>query len=276
METLKELRKICQKPNYKTEGNWMARHITRDMALPITRLLLFTPVTANHVTTISILVILSAAFLFSSGTIPSIFWGSVLFQLWYLLDHVDGQIARYRKSASASGIFYDFVSHHIVNLSILSSLGMGVFRSTGDSFFLMAGFVGAGSILLFHLIFESKYKTFFAVWSKAAKELKKPIGVQIHPSGPAKKKNPAQFRPKSIVSYLKILYSILHKICEVHVLMNLLTLVAAVSFLNKDIQGITLFVLVYAFIAPLVFTLKMIYLVKNRVIDEEISEYIPG
>ena len=41
-----------------------------------------------------------------------------LLQLWYLLDHVDGQLARLRGTASLDGVQLDFLMHHTVNLLV--------------------------------------------------------------------------------------------------------------------------------------------------------------
>src|SRR5437762_1650191 len=103
VESLKELNRICQKPRYREVGNWMVRYVLRDLALPFTWLLLHTPVTANQVTLASLVVGLFGISLFAATSNASFLTGTLLLQLWYLLDHVDGQIARYRKTACLSG-----------------------------------------------------------------------------------------------------------------------------------------------------------------------------
>ena len=100
VQSLKDLNNIVQKPDYKTKGNWMARNITRDMAVPLTWLFLHTRITANQITLLSLLVGLSASVAFVFFSKVNIFIGALLLQTWYLLDHVDGQVARYRKQQS--------------------------------------------------------------------------------------------------------------------------------------------------------------------------------
>ena len=103
MESLKELNVICQKPDYKTKGNWYVRTILRDAALPVTWLLLHTKITADQVTLASLAVALLGMIALA---LPGTGWfvaGVLLLQLWYYLDHVDGQIARYRKTVSLTG-----------------------------------------------------------------------------------------------------------------------------------------------------------------------------
>lgn len=269
MESLEELRRICQKPRYKEEGNWMARHITRDMALPLTRALLHFPVTANHVTTFSIAAVLAAAIFLAQGTPASVLWGALLFQFWYLLDHVDGQVARYRGQASTTGIFYDFISHHIVNLSMLSSLGYGLFRESGETALLAGGFVAACSITLFHMIYESQYKALFAAFTKMAKESPEGFAKVI-----VRRPSDAKSDAPRTASLSKKLYSLLHKLCEVHVLMNLLTLFAVLCAFTGDLAWLRLFVLYYALAAPLVLIVKLRHMLKTKSVDAAAEGYL--
>ena len=110
MQSMEELRKICQKPNYKKVGNFMARHITRDQALYVTRFLLPTGISANQVTLLSMVTGVIAALFFIPSNKWFFFTGALLLQLWYILDHVDGQIARYRNQSSLTGMFFDFIA----------------------------------------------------------------------------------------------------------------------------------------------------------------------
>ena len=127
VESLKELNKICQKPRYKEVGNWMVRRLLRSMALPITWLLLHTPMTANQVTFFALITGLLGILFLASHTPAFYLAGAILLQLWYLLDHVDGQIARYRNSASLTGRFFDFMMHHLIDGCLFFALGFNAF-----------------------------------------------------------------------------------------------------------------------------------------------------
>ena len=95
MESIAALRERCQKPDYKTVGNWMARHVTREMALYATRLILRTPLRADSVALLSLGCGLAGAVFLAMPAAWTLVTGAVLLQIWYLLDHVDGQVARY-------------------------------------------------------------------------------------------------------------------------------------------------------------------------------------
>ena len=259
MESLKELNQICQKPRYREVGNWMVRHVERDAALPITWLLLHTAVTANQVTAVSLLVGLAGIWLFALP--PQVFFliGVMLMQLWYLLDHVDGQIARYRKTACLSGRFFDFVTHHLIHGVIPFSLGWYAYGVTNWTFFAIWGFAVSLSMTVFNLINDTKYKTFFEALSHGGKFRIIRGTKEIE----AEREYGSREIPKKI-------FSLLHKLSEIHVLMNILTLAAILQvFLRISLDYRMALFLFYGFVIPLITTVKLVYLISRRKIDQE-------
>jgi phosphatidylserine synthase len=269
VEALRDLNRICQKPNYKTVGNWMARHITRDMALPVTWLLLYTPLTANHVTVLAIGVILLAGGAFWAGSASSIAGGVILFQLWYLLDHVDGQIARARKSASVTGVFFDSVMHHIVNLTVLISLGAGSFRESGEEAYLIAGSMGAVSMTLFQALYDCKYRAYF---QEIKRRLHAGNAVTLEPATRLGEKMGATASKQ--LSFPRRIYSGMHKLCEVHVFMNILTAAAFIQWALGSTEWVRFLVLFYAGLATLVFVVKLGHWVKTQEIDASLRGWL--
>ncbi|MFH0985293.1 MAG: CDP-alcohol phosphatidyltransferase family protein [Candidatus Omnitrophota bacterium] len=261
VESLAELKKLCQKPDYKTKGNWYVRTILRDAALPATRILLHTSVTANQVTLISLAVsAIAMVFLAIPGT-GAFFAGAVLLQLWYYLDHVDGQIARYRKTDCLTGRFLDFMTHHLVHPALFFALGFYAFHITGSVAFILWGFISVLAILAFNLIHDVKYKTFFEAVSKrkpAAFELK---GIEC-----------SQGIPEREVSLRRRLFSFAHKLCEIHVMMNLLTLAVFIQMLFSSWDLRFFLFILYGVLAPAVAVLKLAYILKNRQIDREYDD----
>lgn len=261
VESLKELNQICQKPRYRETGNWMVRNILRDLALPITWLLLHTPVTAHQVTTASLLVVLGGIALFAAKSPGAFFAGVLLLQLWYLLDHVDGQIARYRKTASLSGRFFDFLTHHIVHACVFFALGLYGYAETGGFFYVVAGFFSALGIAVFNLINDTKCKTFIEKIDSSKEIHVKTEETQEGKSREAQvSSNPA-----------KRIFSILHKLCEIHVLMNLLTLAAILDMLLPGIKIRLPFFWFYGAAALLLAVTKSAYLIQTGKIDSEFN-----
>ena len=262
VESLKELSAKCQKPRYKEVGNWMVRNILRDAALPMTWLLLHTPVTANQVTLFSIFIgIFSAIFFALPG--PGFFLAAGLFlQFWYYLDHVDGQIARYRGTACLTGRFFDFVTHHLIHALILFPLGLYCYHKTGNFIFVIWGFIGTLGTVMFNLIYDVQYKTFFEKI-----ELQK--NLQIRKSNAA-----TSSTQKDSASAIKKIYAAFHKAHEIHVMMNILTLAAILQLtpLFKGIDFRVLLFLFYGLLAPFLAVTKTAHFIKTRKIDTNFDE----
>ena len=260
IESLKELNRICQKPRYKEVGNWMVRHIVRDAALPLTWLLLHTPITANQVTAISLLVGVSGILFFAYESPWFFLAGAILLQLWYLLDHVDGQIARYRKTACLSGRFFDFLTHHVIHGVIFFSLGVYLFRRADLFFFLLWGFGTSTVMMIFNLIHDTKYKTFFEALGKAGA-----FRVMAQSTTSSESHRGESPRP-----FLRRVFSWLHKSCEIHVLMNVLTLLALLQcFLPPSLDLRFMVFLFYGLAIPLITIAKATHLIQARKIDQE-------
>ena len=259
VEKLSELNRICQKPRYREVGNWMVRHLLRDAALPVTWLLLHTPVTANQVTLASLFVGLAGISLFAFPSSGMFLSGVLLLQLWYYLDHVDGQIARYRKTACLSGRFFDFLTHHLIHGVIPFSLGVCVFEKTGEFIFVIWGFAGSVTLMIFNLINDTKYKTFFEA-------MKEKSSVSFLPR--KEKSKPPLEQPGEGTG--RRIFSILHKMVEIHVMMNLLTLAALVQYgFGWHLDFRFLFLVFYGIILPLITGVKCCYLIGQRKIDQE-------
>lgn len=258
VESIKELNRICQKPRYKEVGNWMVRHILRDAALPVTWLLLHTPVTANQVTFVSFLIALWGAIFLASPSPWFFLAGALLLQVWYLLDHVDGQIARYRGTSSLTGRFFDYLTHHVIHGVLFFCLGCYVFRATGNEFYLVWGFITAISIMVFNLIHDTKYKTFMeglAQWKQVS------IVMPQTSEGKGEGENRGG---------LGKLFSFCHKLCEVHVLMNILTLMAFLTILfpsNWDLRHYLFSG--YGVMAPLLAVVKTVFWLRQKRVDRE-------
>lgn len=240
----------------------MVRHIVRDAALPITWLLLHTNVTANQVTAFSLLIGILGITLFAFPSAKLFLLGAVFLQAWYLLDHVDGQIARYRGTASLTGRFFDFLTHHVIHGTLFFSLGLYAFLVSQSAVFMVWGFVASLSMMLFNLIHDTKYKTF-------VEKLKKGRSFRVL-SEPDP--SPASSNPKT-EGFPRKLFSFLHKICENHVLMNVLTLAAVWEFFfSPPFQTRLLLLMLYGALVPFITVTKMAYLIRGKAIDREFDE----
>ena len=64
-------------------------------------------------------------------------WACVLLQLGVLFDHLDGTIARYRRTFTRLGSFYDKVSDMITWVLIMMAAAWMVYRESGEAYYLV-------------------------------------------------------------------------------------------------------------------------------------------
>ena len=256
-----ELNKICQKPHYKEKGNWMVRNIIREACVPATHFLLKTPVTANQVTSFALFLGVAGcvAFLASSGL--SFVWLAALLQLSYYFDHVDGQIARCKNQVSLSGMMFDFITHYVIYAAVAASMGLKAYHETGEMFYVYCGIVAAVSLVSFNLLVDSKIRAFFVEILKHDRvDVKRPVS-----SG----------RPgrRSVPAYL---FSVLHKTCEMHVIINTVTVAAILQVLGVGGMGTVawsrILAVYYAGAAFAIAFIKTFYHVSTRKPDKEFSD----
>ncbi|MFA6279084.1 MAG: CDP-alcohol phosphatidyltransferase family protein [Candidatus Paceibacterota bacterium] len=142
MESIKELR-------VKLQTNVLGHPILqRVLSIYLTRLFLITNVTANQVSA-AVLVVgaLSAAAIF----LGYIWLGFFLVYFSILLDAVDGEIARYRKTYSLRGVYLDLVNHLITHGLFFLALTFWVVEGLSDplrQIVLILGVLGAFSMSL--------------------------------------------------------------------------------------------------------------------------------
>ena len=126
--------------------------LIRHISVRATPMLLKTPLTANQVTLISMLLGLVAAGLFAQGDVKTQFAGSLVFFVCYLLDNCDGEIARAKKQNSKTGQMFDTFVDWVVHAAFFIGLGWGVAGSTGQEFWFWFGVSGgAGASINYFL-----------------------------------------------------------------------------------------------------------------------------
>lgn len=222
--SLAELEVRCQKPDHRRSGNWMARRISRPAALRITWVVHPWGISAHAMTIAAILCTIAAAVAFARGDVPGWLAGAALLQLWYLLDHVDGQLARLHGAATLDGMQLDYLMHHVVNLVIPWGVGLGLMLATGTAAWMVAGLTWSLGLLLLGLVNDARYKAFIG----RLKQLDGPLMVVVG------EKPKSSFAPRK-----NALVRIVHaarKLCEIHVVMNSLTAIAVAQSLIGNIS----------------------------------------
>ncbi|RII12242.1 Bifunctional IPC transferase and DIPP synthase [Streptomyces sp. YIM 130001] len=122
-----ELRPVVHPPGVKDRRSgehWAGRLYMREVSLRIDRHLVNTRITANQLT---YLMTVAGALAAPALLVPGI-WGAVLgvvmVQLYLLLDCVDGEVARWKKQFSLSGVYLDRVAAYLCDAAVLLGFGL--------------------------------------------------------------------------------------------------------------------------------------------------------
>lgn len=152
-KAIEALREICQT---KKNEPFITPYI-RKGSIYVTYALIKTPISANQITSLTILFALFAGWLLTFGN----YWHSVLaglfLQLIILLDHVDGEVARYRRflhpeSEDHSGKFLESIQHTIEMPAIFIGIAYGIFERTNQLDIFTLGFSALYFFLAFRII----------------------------------------------------------------------------------------------------------------------------
>ncbi|GIG90799.1 hypothetical protein Pen02_57350 [Plantactinospora endophytica] len=92
--------------------------------------------TPTGVTAISVAFALAAAVLFAVGGRPALVGGAILLYLGFMLDCVDGQLARYTRHFSPWGGWLDTIADRAKEYLVYAGLGIGVERAGGPGWAL--------------------------------------------------------------------------------------------------------------------------------------------
>ncbi|MFD9811882.1 CDP-alcohol phosphatidyltransferase family protein [Streptomyces sp. NPDC059080] len=122
-----ELRPVVHPPGVKDRRSgehWAGRLYMREVSLRIDRHLVTTKVTPNQLTYV---MTVAGALAAPALLVPGI-WGAVLgvvmVQLYLLFDCVDGEIARWKKQYSMSGVYLDRVAAYLCDAAVLVGFGL--------------------------------------------------------------------------------------------------------------------------------------------------------
>lgn len=138
MSKIEELRRVTQSdltepPIYKP---------FRGVSVYVTRALIRTPVSPDLVTLTWALLLCVAAYSFSLGTWAGGVWGGLAIAIYYVLDCVDGELARARQRGSKIGSQLEQICHWITHGVLLSGIAFGQL-ATGPTSIVLFWFAAA-------------------------------------------------------------------------------------------------------------------------------------
>jgi phosphatidylglycerophosphate synthase len=256
-DSIKHLRKVCQADRL-AHDTWHGRYIARTISIYITYVFLKIGISANVATLLLLISGIAGSVLLSFADKGLFFLGTMILQFWFILDHVDGEIARYRATTSLSGYYFDCITHYVSHPLIFLCCGLGFYRSNHSIWLLMCAVVAGYSICMISAI-EDIFN------SALYKKMLKKKGTSL--IGIADVQHITQETP----GILKRMFSALHSMCTFPIVMNLLTLAGLFNFFVEFdcVAGIVVF---YCVTATLVWVARVFVFIKQKKADALIKE----
>lgn len=124
MQSIRELKSKCI--DMHSENVWTYK-VIRPLSCYPTWACIKLGITANQVTLFNFLVGLSGCILLSMGTYIPMVLGALLININYLLDRVDGNIAKTTNTITKTGQLLDTFSDYLIELLIPVCLGIGLY-----------------------------------------------------------------------------------------------------------------------------------------------------
>ena len=263
--TLAQLRARVHKDHHREIGNWLARKLARPSAIYGTWLAIRLNLSAHQVTLAALAANLLAALAIGTGARPAFVIGVLLAHLGFWLDHVDGQVARWRGTASLDGVYLDYLMHHASSASLGFALGYGLAARTGHLSWTLAGFSLALGWLGLSLHNDCRYKAFFQRLKRETRSFRVDGGSASRPTAPPpwpRKGLPALTWP-------------LHKANEPHIVLLALTALALLAYPFPQ-TWLTLYcagLVLMAALAPLLASARCARALRRNATESEFSQW---
>lgn len=201
-------------------------------------------VTPDQVTLLSLIVGWTSSLFLAAPSSMSMLLGAFFLEIYYVLDSVDGQLARLTGQCSKTGAFLDILLNYLVHPFCFLSIGVGQCRVTGNWVWVLLGAIAALSYVWLGLMWH----------------------VRAHVLVESLKENEGSSERKR--DWARWFFSLLHKLCTFPTVMNLITVTAIVQALTQrpDLFG---YVLIFHSLAlPLVSLSKVAHWTLTREMDE--------
>jgi hypothetical protein len=240
---LETLKGICFKQNVSPElyghyrrswATYYPIYVTHKISIRLVWLLVRTPVLPVHVTFLSYFFGFGAGLFFLKADLPlTFFTGALALEIFYILDAVDGQLARAKGVSSKGGALLDEWGNFLVAPFVVFCIGMN--RLIESPWFAALASYSILAIPLIDILKDRHYSM--------ESIMKKGYSWQ----------QPGFSLPSQ-------LYSLLYRSCTMPVIMNLVTLLSVLSLFNViSLKSLSFLISYYAIVGAAVWILKGLY-----------------
>jgi phosphatidylglycerophosphate synthase len=153
--SIARLRTLCQE--HKWASSRGLTRFNRFLSVYVTALVIRTRTTANSITVVSILAGLAGSALFLADAWSLRVSGVGLLYLSFLLDQVDGEVARYWQSTSLTGCFLDELRHILIYSTPMFAVSLRLVMDGAPPLVAGAGFATALCLGILRFNRNAKY-----------------------------------------------------------------------------------------------------------------------
>ncbi|WP_020576514.1 CDP-alcohol phosphatidyltransferase family protein [Actinopolymorpha alba] len=149
--SLAEVRAVCQpraKLRSRNGEHWAGRLYMRRLSLHATRQLVRTPVSPNTLTWTMVVCGVGAGAALLIPGLPGAILAAVLFQLFLLFDCVDGEVARWKRRYSATGIYVDRLGAYLADAALMVGAGLRAAQGASGGWISVGLAAALGVVLL--------------------------------------------------------------------------------------------------------------------------------
>ncbi|MBB4939694.1 hypothetical protein FHR32_003999 [Streptosporangium album] len=133
----------------KRKDSWWTVYMVDPVACRLTLLVAnHTDITPNGLTRLSLVLGMGSAVCFAFGQLVA---GAALFYVSFVVDCMDGKIARLKETGTAFGLWLDYVGDRIRVVCCAIGLAIGQYAATGDDAYIMLG-AGVAVLDLFRYV----------------------------------------------------------------------------------------------------------------------------
>jgi len=157
------------------------KSINRILAKPFTGFFIRSGLHPNQITLLSGASGVVAVLLFCLGTKAGFISGAAFFELFYILDNCDGEVARAKGLSTKFGSWLDTLVDYCVHVAAFGGIAFGIYRTTRNPLIPIAGIAAMiGIFLSFFVVVLQKTKNYgLAIHGmpKTPKGIAKKVGV---------------------------------------------------------------------------------------------------
>ena len=160
MGKINQIYKKYKKPHMDKLKVFFWLKVLNYLSVPMTLPFLNTSVTPNQITIVWFILGIIFSFFFFSGDYISSIIGIILINIVFIIDGMDGIMARFKNMMSDNGAYLESIAHTTIEGFLILNITFGAFYRYGNPLIFLFGFMFMMSIFLNQLIYKEKIELF--------------------------------------------------------------------------------------------------------------------